>query len=156
MKALTSRHGERGDQVNCCRSPPGLMYRCLSRRRGALQVLPAVRQLLLLRRDGDGLLLHAGAEGGATAHPQQIPPLHLLRPLPHRYAHHRPALGPFVMSQMESVSSAPAWFLFQVGESSTTFFLKRYRPKESSVRSDLPPKVTKEIEIEPTANQNSD
>lgn len=49
------------------------------------QVLPAVRQLLLLRRDRDRLLLHSGAEGGAASDPQQIPPLHLLRPLPHRY-----------------------------------------------------------------------
>lgn len=51
------------------------------------QVLPAVCELLLLWWDRDRLLLHAGAKGGAAPHPQQIPPLYLLCPLPHRYRH---------------------------------------------------------------------
>lgn len=51
------------------------------------QVLPSLCELLLLWRDRDGLFLHTGAAGGATSNPQQIPPLYLLRPLPHRYKH---------------------------------------------------------------------
>lgn len=52
------------------------------------QVLPAVCELLLLWWNGDWLLLHPGAEGGASTHPQQIPSLHFLCHIPHRLEHH--------------------------------------------------------------------
>lgn len=51
---------------------------------GFCQVLPVVCELLLLWGNSDRLFLHFGAEGGATTHPQQIPSLHFLCPVPHR------------------------------------------------------------------------
>lgn len=49
-------------------------------------LLPALRDLLLLWRNGHGLFLHSGAEGVHT-HAQQKPSLHFFCLVPHRVLH---------------------------------------------------------------------